>query len=204
MSLHFSSETPTFISPEEALQRLTDGNRRYVDGHPEHPRQDAARRRETLERQNPFAVVLTCSDSRLPPEVLFDQGIGDLFVIRNAGNVLDEIVEGSIEYAVEHLHAPLVVVLGHSRCGALTAAVQSADAAGKVGAVVRVLQPAVISARNLPGDPVLNAVIANVRLTLARLRGEPASQSDPLEAKAPHVVGGVYHLETGEVEFLSD
>jgi carbonic anhydrase len=202
MNLHFSSETTPPISPEQAQQRLADGNQRFVAGQLEHPRQDKERRRETLTGQHPFAVVLTCSDSRLSPEILFDQGIGDLFVIRNAGNVLDEIVEGSIAYAVEHLHAPLVVVLGHSRCGAVTAAVHSPDADGKVGAVVRVLQAAVISARNAPGDTVLNTAIANVQLSVARLRGEPAAMSDEAEDEGPHVIGAVYHVETGLVEFL--
>jgi len=202
MNLNVSSGTTRPISPEQALQRLVDGNRRFVDGQMLHQRQGADRRGETQTGQQPFAAILTCSDSRVPPEILFDQGIGDLFVVRNAGNVLDDIVEGSIAYAVEHLGVPLVVVLGHTRCGAVTAAIKSADAGGKIGAVVRVLQPAVISARDVPGDAVLNTAAANVRLNVAHLRGEPAAISDHVAGEAPRITGALYHLDTGVVEWL--
>lgn len=167
-----------------------------------HQGQDADRRSETHTGQQPFAVILTCSDSRVPPEILFDQGIGDLFVVRNAGNVLDDIVEGSIAYAIEHLGVPLVVVLGHTRCGAVTAAIKSADADGKIGAVVRVLQPAVLSARDVPGDAVLNTAAANVRLNVAHLHSEPAAMSGDVEDEAPRIIGALYHLDTGVVEWL--
>jgi hypothetical protein len=119
-----SSDTPApTVSPEAALTRLVEGNKRFVAGSTTHPDQTAERRTETAKGQHPFAIILTCADSRLSPEILFDEGIGDLFVVRNAGNLLDDHVLGSIEYAVEHLHATLIVVLGHTKCGAVSAAV---------------------------------------------------------------------------------
>src|SRR5207237_5372942 len=114
-------ETGAPLTPDQALSRLVAGNQRFVAHKPTHPHEDLARRHDLAGSQHPFAVVLSCSDSRLPPELVFDQGLGDLFVIRVAGNITDAAVIGSIEYAVEHLHAPLIVVLGHEKCGAVTA-----------------------------------------------------------------------------------
>jgi len=112
----------TGVSPKEAHDRLAQGNARYVAGKAKHPRQDAATRKHLTSGQQPFATVLSCSDSRVPPELVFDQGIGDLFVVRVAGNIGGEDDLGSIEYAVEHLHTSLIVVMGHEKCGAVTAA----------------------------------------------------------------------------------
>jgi carbonic anhydrase len=120
--------------------------------------------------QHPFAVILTCSDSRVPPEVIFDQGIGDLFVIRNAGNIVDDVVIGSIEYAVEHLHTPLVIVLGHQQCGAVTAALKGGKATGHIASVIEKILPAVADARKQPGDSLLNAIDANVARMVNELR----------------------------------
>ena len=113
--------------------------------------------------QSPFAIVLTCSDSRVAPELFFDQGLGDLFVIRNAGNVLDDHVIGSMEYAVEHLHAPLIIVVGHEKCGAVSAAVAGGEIPGHLHSVIDDLAPAVELTKDLPGDKVDNAVRANAQ-----------------------------------------
>ena len=111
------------LTPDQALTQLLRGNERFVAGWPDHPNQSARRRREVSDSgQQPFAIILSCSDSRVPPEIIFDQGLGDLFVIRVAGNIIDDAILGTIEYAVEHVHAPLVMVLGHDKCGAVTAA----------------------------------------------------------------------------------
>ncbi|MGB9870990.1 MAG: carbonic anhydrase [Anaerolineae bacterium] len=191
---------------ESSLQALKEGNRRYGAGRAQHPRQDTARRRETLPRQQPFAVVLGCSDSRVPPEILFDQGVGDLFVVRTAGHVADEAVLGSVEYAVEHLGVPLVVVLGHTHCGAVTAAVQSAAAPdaphpGHLGRLVEAVLPAVRETAGLPGDPVAHAIDAHIRRTVEALNAVPAL-AERVRSGDLWIVGARYDLESGEVLWL--
>ncbi|MDD2837205.1 MAG: carbonic anhydrase, partial [Methanothrix sp.] len=116
-----ASEEESGISSEQALQMLMEGNARFVSGNVIHPDQTADRRSELVSGQHPFAIVVGCSDSRVPPEVVFDQGLGDIFVIRTAGQVMDKVTLASIEYAVEHLNVPLILVLGHDSCGAVTA-----------------------------------------------------------------------------------
>ena len=135
------------ISPVEALQRLKTGNQRFVASKLQHPHQSAERRTELATSQHPFAIVLGCADSRTAPEVVFDQGLGDIFVIRVAGNVLNDETLGSIEYGVEHLGAQLIVVLGHERCGAVKAAREliaaKAEAPGHIQSLIKAIQPAV-------------------------------------------------------------
>lgn len=190
------------VTSDQALQMLIEGNRRYTAGKAEHPNQSGERRTEVLAGQHPFAIVLSCSDSRVPPEVFFDQGIGDLFIIRNAGNIVDDVVLGSIEYAAEHLGVPLVMVLGHSKCGAVTATVQGGEAPGHIGSIVETIQPAVDASKGQHGDAVLNATLANVRLTVDRIK-----KCEPILAELEQhgklmVVGAFYHLDTGAVEVL--
>ena len=137
---------------DRALQKLMEGNTRYVSARLAHPNQTPARRAEVSEGQHPFAVIVGCSDSRLPPEIIFDQGLGDLFVVRLAGHVLNDEALGSIEYAVEHLGTQLIMVLGHDRCGAVTAAVKEGDASGHLGSIMKAIAPAVKKAKDRPGD----------------------------------------------------
>jgi carbonic anhydrase len=197
-----ASSTSSTITPDAALARLTEGNRRFVSGAPTHPRRTPDRRTEVAAGQHPFAVIVTCADSRLSPEIIFDEGIGDLFVIRNAGNLLDDHVLGSIEYAVEHLHTPLVIVLGHTKCGAVSAAVAGGEAPGHVKSIVQSLEPAVAMAKKKPGDTVDNAVRIAARLSAAAV-----AQAEPIlgeSVKAGHlkVVAARYDISTGQVEFL--
>ncbi|HUV35805.1 MAG TPA: carbonic anhydrase, partial [Patescibacteria group bacterium] len=154
---------------DEAFEALMAGNGRYVAGAPVHPRQTAARRAETAGGQHPFAVVITCADSRVPPEILFDQGIGDLFVIRVAGNITGNAVVGSVEYAAEHLGVPLVVVLGHTHCGAVNAAIVGDGTPGRIAHIVGRIAPAVDRARELPGELAGNVVRANVEIVVDEL-----------------------------------
>ncbi|HVN64668.1 MAG TPA: carbonic anhydrase, partial [Candidatus Binataceae bacterium] len=121
------------MSAGQALQKLLDGNQRFIAGKMEHPHQSPERRNETAKGQHPFATVLSCSDSRTGPEVLFDRGLGDLFIVRVAGNVADQLVIESIDYSVKHLGIRLIVVLGHRRCGAVIAAVEGHEEPGDVG-----------------------------------------------------------------------
>lgn len=190
------------ISADQALNLLMEGNLRYTAGKAEHPRQSAERRAEVLGGQHPFAVILSCADSRVPPEVFFDQGIGDLFIIRNAGNIVDDVVLGSIEYAVEHLGVPLVLVLGHTKCGAVTATVSGGEAAGHIGSIVETIKPAVLASQNQLGDAVLNATLVNVQLTVEAIKNSQPILAEFVAKGRLKVIGGIYHLDSGKVEIL--
>ncbi len=195
---------PDQLTPDQALTQLLRGNERFVAGWPDHPNQSARRRREVSEAgQHPFAIVLSCADSRVPPEIVFDQGLGDVFVIRVAGNVLDEMILGTIEYAVEHLHTPLVMVLGHDKCGAVTAAVEHTQTNSHVQAVVEALQPAVAFAETQVGDRVSLAIDANIRYAVKTLRASEPVLSEALTAGHIEIVGARYNLDTGEVKLIS-
>lgn len=191
------------LSPSQALKRLLDGNARYVKHKEKHPDMSFARRRELNERgQHPFAVILGCADSRVPPELIFDEGLGDLFVIRDAGNVVDDEVLGSIEYAVEHLGVRLVVVLGHEKCGAVAAALASDKAPGHIQTVIDFIRPAIAGARELPGDQVHNCVVANARYAAMRIRTSEPILRPAAETGRIQVVAANYNLGTGVVEIL--
>ncbi len=190
------------LTAEEALRRLIEGNQRYVAGTPSHPDQTNQRRAELAGGQTPFAVVLTCSDSRVAPELFFDQGLGDLFVIRNAGNVLDDHVLGTMEYAVEHLHVGLIVVVGHAKCGAVSAAVAGGEVPGHIRSLVESIEPALEEAKNEPGDKVDNGVRANALRTAGILpRVEPILKAAAQAGKLT-VVAARYDLASGQVEIL--
>ncbi len=186
----------------EALSRLMEGSRRYVEKKRSYPNQDAERRVEASKGQHPFAVILGCSDSRVPPEIIFDQGIGDLFVVRVAGNIVDDTVLGSIEYAVDHLGVHLVVVLGHSKCGAVQAAVKGGHAGGHVDALLTALQPALERARGQAGDNVENAVRANISITADCIKSSEPLLRRMAEQGKILVVGARYDLETGITEIF--
>ena len=186
----------------DPVQRLVEGNQRYAAAKATHPDGTAARRTEVAKEQKPFAVVLGCADSRVPPELVFDQGLGDLFVVRVAGNVADDAVLGSIEYAVEHLGASVVVVLGHERCGACKAALDGGEAPGHLHALVDPIAPAVRETAAQPGDRLDNVVRANVRLVVGELAESKPLLAHLVEEHKLRVIGARYDLDTGEVEFL--
>ncbi|HAX41644.1 MAG TPA: carbonic anhydrase [Bryobacteraceae bacterium] len=191
------------LSPAQALKRLMDGNERYVQHKEQHPDMSFERRRQIdQEGQHPYAVILGCADSRVPPELIFDEGLGDLFVIRDAGNVVDDDVLGSIEYAVEHLGVQLVVVLGHEKCGAVTAAIQSDKAPGHIQKVINSILPAIAEARNLPGDQVHNCVVANAKHVAFQIKTSEPILRLAVETNRIQVVAMDYHLSTGRVEVL--
>jgi carbonic anhydrase len=193
-------------SADQALKMLVDGNARYAGGKAEHLNQTADRRAEVAKGQKPFAVVLTCADSRVSPEVVFDAGLGDLFVVRVAGNIADDSVLGSIEYAVEHLNSPLVVVMGHERCGAVTAAIDAATTGHTppphLDSLVNAIRPAVESEKPDPKETLLDRVIdANVRFTAAKISQDEVVDHLIKEGKVK-VVGGHYDLDSGEFKVL--
>jgi carbonic anhydrase len=192
------------LTPDQALIQLQRGNERFVAGWPDHPNQSARRRREVADTgQQPFAIILSCSDSRVPPEIIFDQGLGDLFVIRVAGNVLDDVILGTIEYAVEHMHTPLVVVLGHDRCGAVTAAVEREKTNSHVQAVVDALQPALTLAERQEGDRISTVINANVRYAVKNLQSSEPVLMGACAAGQLRIVGARYNLDTGEVKVIA-
>jgi carbonic anhydrase len=192
----------TQVAPHVALQRLQIGNERFAAGCPTHPRQDELQRVALLNGQHPFAAILGCSDSRVPPEILFDQGIGDLFVVRTAGNILDDVVVGSLEYAVEHLGVSLVVVLGHQECGAVTATAVSPGASGHISSVVQHIQPAVEHARHQAGELIPNAIIENIRLVTAELENSQPLLEPLIRAGKLKIQPAYYSMEEGRVRWL--
>ncbi|MFO7447351.1 MAG: carbonic anhydrase [Ignavibacteriaceae bacterium] len=159
--------------------------------------------REIYKEQHPFAVILSCSDSRVPPEVIFDEGLGDLFVIRVAGNVADEVVMGSIEYAAKYLAAPLVLVMGHEHCGAVHAALEPGEYGENINRIIEKIAPAVEKTKSLPGDHYHNAVVENIKIVKTILEEDPELKPFVMEGKLK-IVSGIYNLGTGEVEIFTD
>ena len=203
------SSKKTDMTPDQALKALKDGNSNYLTESPPRAAQGRERRIEIALGQTPFCVLVSCSDSRVSPEILFGRGLGELFIVRNAGNTIDTTALGSIEYAVAQLGVPLILVMGHSRCGAVEAAVSvvrdNTQFPGAIGQMVEPIVPAVLSVRDKPGDLVENSVRANVSRTVARLRSasEPLL-TDPQKAGKLRVVGAAYSLDTGNVDFFNE
>jgi carbonic anhydrase len=191
------------VSGDRALQKLMEGNTRYVSGRAAHPNQTPARRAEVIEGQHPFAVIVGCSDSRVPPEIIFDQGLGDLFVVRLAGHVVNDEALGSIEYAVEHLGTRLVMVLGHDRCGAVTAVVQGGEAPGHIASIFTAIAPAVQKARGRPGDLLKNAIRENVAMVVEQLQSSAPLLQTLVKNDCLHIVGAHYHHDDGKVTIAS-
>jgi len=189
-------------SAEAVLAELKAGNDHHVAHQYQHPHQTAARQRELADGQHPHACVLSCADSRVAPEIILDQGLGDLFDVRVAGNVASDSELASIEYAAEHLHTPLVVVMGHQKCGAVTAAAGTEPATGHLGTLIALIRPAVQSAKSQPGDLVDNAVRINVENVVRQLRASAPVLAGLVAHGELTVVGGVYSLDTGKVTWL--
>ena len=192
----------------EALARLKKGNQRFMDDKPLHDRQKSSWRSLLVETQKPFATVLGCSDSRVPPELIFDVGFGELFTIRLAGNIIARDVIGSLQYAVRHLHTPLVVVLGHESCGAVTATVDEMlhkpTEPEYIGALIQLIKPGLGELDlKLGRDTLLRAAVeANVRWSMRQLATLPEGERALREGRVT-MVGGVYELATGHVRILN-
>ena len=193
---------PAGLLPEAALEQLMAGNKCFLEDALRHPDQSESHRVKVAKGQRPFAIVLTCADSRVAPEIYFDQGLGGIFVIRNAGHVLGAHVLGSIEYAVAHLGVPLIVVVGHERCGAVSAAVGGGVMEGHVWDIVEAIKPAVQAARGLPGDAVANTVTMHSQLTAKALATSGPIIADAVMAGRVMVKAAHYDLDSGRVELL--
>jgi carbonic anhydrase len=192
------------VTSDSVLAELKLGNKHHIKHRYQHPHETANRQRELASGQHPHVEILSCSDSRVPPEIIFDQGLGDLFVVRVAGNVAADTELGSLEYGAEHLHIPLLVVLGHESCGAVTAAVQGGPPEGHITALVNLIKPAVDKSRGLPGDPVSNAVRTNVEMVVKQLRSSTPMLSELVAHGKLKIVGAVYSLDTGRVTWLPE
>jgi carbonic anhydrase len=181
--------------PELFLKELLSGNRRFASGAGIHPHQTPSRRRDLVSAQHPFAAIIGCSDSRVPPEIIFDCGLGDLFVIRLAGQVVNDSTLASLQFLVDYVGVTLIVVLGHSHCAAVESAMRETEAPDPLGSLLRSIKPAVAASAGLPGDPLENAVLENIRLNARRL----------LEIgwkKRPAIFGAYYSLKSGLVTML--
>jgi len=220
------------VSPAEAISRLKEGNGRYTSGNQQHPHessderaymaknsyenagmtflgmtdaQAAKRRAELTKTQHPFATIVSCSDSRVPPEIVFDQGLGDLFICRVAGNVINDESLGSIEYSVDHLGVRLVLVLGHQSCGAVKAAKETIAAKGKapghIQSLVTAIKPAVEATVNSDLDATIKA---NVKHVADALRSSTPILKGKVDSGEMKVIGGYYNLDTGAVSFLDE
>jgi carbonic anhydrase len=194
-------------SHKDAISGLREGNARFVAQQASHPNVGADRRAETAKGQHPFATIISCSDSRVPVELLFDRGIGDLFVVRVAGNVCGATQIGSVEYAVEHLGTPLIIVMGHTKCGAVTAAVDGAEAPGDISGIVDLIRPAVARAREGQPDLTRDTLVAgtvrtNVWQSIENLLTKSHILREAVKSGHAEIVGAVYDVESGRVEWL--
>jgi carbonic anhydrase len=199
-----ANNTPTTSSP---LQKLLDGNLRFQRGQAKWPDQTVTQRQALAQKQAPFAIIFSCVDSRVPPELVFDQGLGDLFVIRTAGHVIDNAALGSIEFGVAELGIPLLVVLGHERCGAVTATVQAIDhhetAPGSIQSLVEYIRPSVLQAQGQGDTRLTNAIHNNITNTVHMLSHSKII-SDAASAGKLTIVGSYYDLDTGAVSMLTN
>jgi len=205
LSQTLPSSGPTVTTPDEALNSLMAGNARYVNRSPIHPNQSAERQAEVAQSQRPWAAIMGCIDSRVPPELIFDQGLGDLYVTRTAGQVIDNVALGSLEYSVK-TGAKLIMVLGHTNCGAVNATIQTIQtnghADGQIEAIVEAIKPAVISAQSQPGDLLDNSTRANVALEIQYVKSSSQIISNALNQNAIKIVGAINNLATGAVTLL--
>jgi carbonic anhydrase len=189
-------------SADSVLRELKAGNDHHVTKRYQHPHQTAERQRELSSSQHPHATILSCADSRVAPEIVFDQGLGDVFDVRVAGNVAGDAELASIEYAAEHLHTPLLIVMGHQKCGAVTAAAEAGEAEGHLPSLLEMIRPAVQKARGQPGDLVDNAVRINVANVVRQLRTSKPVLGPLVDRGMLRVIGAVYSLDTGKIAWL--
>ncbi|GKS68922.1 carbonic anhydrase [Nitrosomonas sp. PY1] len=202
-----NAEEPYPRNANEALVRLKEGNKRFINDKPYHAHTNITWRSLLVEIQKPFATILGCSDSRVPPEFIFDTGFGELFTIRLAGNIISEDVIGSLQYAVIHLHTPLIVVLGHEGCGAVTATVEEmldrAKEPERIESLIQLIKPGLskLDLKQRHNALLSAAVEANVRWSIQQLSVLPERERIDIEKRAV-IIGGVYDLATGRVRFL--
>ncbi|WP_019507663.1 carbonic anhydrase [Pleurocapsa sp. PCC 7319] len=190
-------------TPDEVLEELLAGNKRFIENKPEAPNQTYVRLKEVSSEQKPLVSIMGCSDSRVPLAVIFDRGIGDLFVVRDAGNIATPEEIGSLEYGAAVLNTPLLMVLGHEKCGAVKAALENKPLPGQIGSIVAAIQPAIDRANKNDSEEFYTETIKNnVKLQIEKLNGSPLLH-DLVEQGKLKIVGAYYSLKTGEVSILT-
>ncbi|MBP9888233.1 MAG: carbonic anhydrase [Leptospiraceae bacterium] len=192
------------ISPDEALAKLMEGNKRFLTGKSIRPNQTIEKVKELASGQKPFAVIVGCSDSRVPNEIIFDQGLGDIFIIRTAGQVSSYASWGSMEFAVTSLNSKLILVLGHTKCGAVSAACTVPEVPGHIVTLINAIKPAAEIAKEMDGDLVENVVKVNVAKQVEQLKNLEPVLSKKVKNGEIKIVGAVYHIENGKVELIPD
>lgn len=203
ISTSFASHEIDNLSAKEAMQKLKQGNKRFVENKAQHPDETLERKKEMLKGQQPFVVILSCSDSRVPPELIFDQGLGDIFEIRNAGNVLNEHVIGSIEYAVMHCGVKLIVIMGHQDCGAIAATLSGVSETKYIQALEDSIKPAIEDCKckglEINSDNVVKAHVMQDIIELLEQDSELVKYMDNHDVK---IIPAYYHLDSGKVDFM--
>lgn len=199
-----ATNTDAQVSADSATMKLKEGNERFIKGKTLRPNQDFKRIKEVASMQKPFAIIVGCSDSRVPSEIIFDQGIGDLFIVRTAGQVSSYASWGSIEFGNAVLGAKLIVVLGHTSCGAVSAACKIPDVPGHIVTLINAIKPAAELAKKITGDVVENAVKINVAMEVKQLQSLEPVLTKAIKNGSLKIVGAVYNLSTGQVDFLPD
>ncbi|MGI2904878.1 carbonic anhydrase [Tolypothrix sp. VBCCA 56010] len=194
---------PNPVIPDVALRRLLDGNKRFIQQKSQHSDESLERLRLVAKTQHPFASVLGCADSRVPAEIIFDQGLGNLFVVRVAGNVVNDLVTGSLEYSTTVLGSQLILILGHRRCGAVAEAIKNEPLPGKIGSVIEGIKPAVERVRLTTGDITEDAVIANIQYQVEELANKSTILAKLVSVGKLKIVGGCYDLDTGKVTVIT-
>lgn len=189
-------------NPDEALQMLLDGNDRFVKGQVHHLSYLAEAKDKLLEKQNPFAAIVGCSDSRVPPELVFDRGLGELFVVRDAGNVIGPIEMDSVEFAAASLKVPLIVVLGHQNCGAVKATLSGIQTCPELDNIVPLIEDALKGCDTVGGNALVNAIHCNVKKGVLTLKNSPTIRPLLVQKKVK-VVGAYYEIATGKVTIIS-
>jgi carbonic anhydrase len=190
------------FTPDQALQELLAGNERFVKAKRRNPNQSLQRLQEVAKGQKPFASILGCADSRVPSEIVFDQGLGDLFVCRVAGNIAIDEEIGSLEFGSLVLGAKVIMVLGHERCGAVDATIKGAQVPGKIGTLLAAIKPGVERSQGQPGNRLENACKANILVQVEKLKSSPVL-AELIKANKLKIVGGYYDLDTGRVSLVS-
>ncbi len=189
------------LTPDKALAQLMEGNQRFKSQKSVRPHQNALRLKEISTVQKPFASILSCADSRVPAEIIFDQGFGDLFVCRIAGNVATPEEVGSLEFSTEVLESKVILVMGHERCGAVAATLKGGSVPGQIGTLLDAIRPALEQVKDRSGDPLENACKANVAFQIEKLKASPVLKAR-IDAGKLKIVGGYYDLDTGVVSMV--
>ncbi len=199
--IHPVSSNP--VSSNEAIKRLLDGNQRFINQKRQYPDQSLEHLRLVAKAQYPFAAILGCADSRVPAEIVFDQGLGDLFVVRVAGNVVSDTVIGSLEYSTTVLGSQLIVILGHKRCGAVAEAIKNEPLPGRIGLIIEGIKPSVERVKLRTGDNMQNAVIANIQYQTEKLQESSTILAKLLSEGKLKIVGACYDIDTGKVNIIT-